>query len=278
MHSHPFFSIITATKNAAITLPRLLQSLARQSCRDFELIVQDALSTDNTLALATTWRDRLPFLSAVSESDTGIYDAWNKALPRVRGTWTLFLGADDRLAAPDTLAAVARSLDSLPESVIYAAGNQVYVTLDECPIHSQQPCDLDIFTHLADTPVPHSALFHRSSLFAEYIFDTSYYILGDYDFICRTLHSDDSICNLHMDITSMYLGGTTTSPQHMLAARRELDRLRQRYFPPLSGPQRVTAALKTALVHASYKVLGNAGAARLLNALRRFRHMPPTWG
>ena len=45
----PFFTIITATYNTAATLPRLLDSLAEQTCRDFALIIQDGASTDDTV-------------------------------------------------------------------------------------------------------------------------------------------------------------------------------------------------------------------------------------
>jgi glycosyltransferase involved in cell wall biosynthesis len=55
----PFFTIITATYNAAATLPRLLDSLAAQTCRDFELVIQDGASTDATAAIAEAYRERL---------------------------------------------------------------------------------------------------------------------------------------------------------------------------------------------------------------------------
>ena len=85
----PLFTIITAAYNAAATLPRLLDSLAGQTCRDFELIIQDGASKDDTVAMAESYRHKLPALSLASEPDTGIYDAWNKALSRVRGEWVL---------------------------------------------------------------------------------------------------------------------------------------------------------------------------------------------
>ena len=85
-------TIITATYNATATLPRLLESLATQTCQDFELIIQDGASKDDTVAVAESYRHRLPALSLASEPDTGIYDAWNKALSRVRGEWVLVFG------------------------------------------------------------------------------------------------------------------------------------------------------------------------------------------
>src|SRR5688500_8811110 len=93
----PRFSIITSTFNAAAALPSTAQSLARQTCRDFEWIVMDAASRDGTAEVARGFGELVTTL--VSEPDRGIYDAWNKALPRLRGEWVLFLGAGDSLFA-----------------------------------------------------------------------------------------------------------------------------------------------------------------------------------
>ena len=119
----PFFSIITATYDAAIPLPGLLESLADQRCRDFELVLQDGHSTDNTVALVESYRHRLPSLKLQSTPDTGIYDAWNRALDRVAGQWVLFLGADDALAGPDVLDVVAKKLIDAPSGLLYASGD-----------------------------------------------------------------------------------------------------------------------------------------------------------
>ena len=120
--SVPFFTIITATRNAAAALQRLLDSLAGQTCRDFELVLQDGASTDGTTAVAEACRGRLPALVVASEPDAGIYDAWNKALQRAAGEWILFLGADDRLAAEDTLARCKERLAGIGPEKVFAAG------------------------------------------------------------------------------------------------------------------------------------------------------------
>ena len=91
----PFFTIITSTYNAAATLPRLLDSLASQTCRDFNWIVQDGASSDATIQIVEQYRDRLPEVLADSGKDSGIYDAWNKAIDRWQdkmGEWVLFFG------------------------------------------------------------------------------------------------------------------------------------------------------------------------------------------
>ena len=88
-------SVLTATYNAAEHLPRLMESLNAQTDRDFQWIVIDGGSQDETLAqlrdagnLVSHWQ---------SESDFGIYHALNKAIGLATGTYYLVVGADDLL-------------------------------------------------------------------------------------------------------------------------------------------------------------------------------------
>lgn len=96
----PSISIITVTFNAGAPLLTLIDSLRAQSDRNFEWIVVDGASTDETIDLlkasdiVVTW---------VSEPDFGIYDALNKAIRLSTGEYYLVLGADDKLL-PDAIA------------------------------------------------------------------------------------------------------------------------------------------------------------------------------
>lgn len=93
-------SIITATYNAAPVLPRLIESLRAQADRDFEWIVVDGASTDDTLAILAAAGDVVT--TFISEHDFGIYDALNKGLKTASGDYYLVLGADDSLY-PDAI-------------------------------------------------------------------------------------------------------------------------------------------------------------------------------
>ena len=104
----PRITVIIAVRNGAATLQRALDSVFEQTYADTELIVMDGASTDATPAIVERNAARIGYW--VSEPDTGIYDAWNKALGHVTGDWICFLGADDRLHAPDVLERVAAAL------------------------------------------------------------------------------------------------------------------------------------------------------------------------
>lgn len=86
-------SVITATFNASSTLPHLIESLRMQTDRDFEWVVVDGLSEDNTIELVKSAHDLHPVV--ISEEDFGIYDALNKGVKSAKGDYYIVIGADD---------------------------------------------------------------------------------------------------------------------------------------------------------------------------------------
>lgn len=81
MESAPLISVITITFNAEKELPVTMKSVARQTFRDFEHLIIDGASTDNTLKIAREVRQT----RILSEPDRGLYDAMNKGLHMARG-------------------------------------------------------------------------------------------------------------------------------------------------------------------------------------------------
>ena len=219
MPDTPFFTIITATFNASATLPRLLDSLSSQTCRDFNLVVQDGASTDTTMEVVTRYSDNLPEILADSCRDGGIYDAWNKAIARWHnklGEWILFLGADDALAAPNVLTVIKELLISCPETAIYAAGGLTF--RDYKKGISQVTCaSSDTATKFRQRfygmPLAHSALFHRRCVFLHMRFDTSFKICGDYDFVLRTWKTVPQLHPLPVLVCIMAAGGISSDPR-----------------------------------------------------------------
>ena len=102
----PKFSIITVTYNAEKTLERTLQSVASQTCQDYEHLIIDGASTDGTVSLARQYQQET---AVVSEPDYGLYDAMNKAIGLARGDFLCFLNAGDKLHNADTLMLIANA-------------------------------------------------------------------------------------------------------------------------------------------------------------------------
>lgn len=115
-------TVVTVTRNAALVLPGLIESLRAQTDRDFEWVVVDGASTDGTTEIIESAGDLVS--KRISEPDCGIYDAMNKAVRAAGGDYYLVCGADDRLAA-DAIENYRKCLVQQPGSDIIVAGVRV---------------------------------------------------------------------------------------------------------------------------------------------------------
>ena len=97
-------SIIIPTYNSASVLPKALESIVGQTFTDWEVLVMDGVSTDDTLKVAKSYNDSR--IRIYSEPDKGIYDAMNKGIKKAHGEWLYFLGSDDWLMNENALSDV----------------------------------------------------------------------------------------------------------------------------------------------------------------------------
>lgn len=222
------FSIIMATMNAEKYLARALRSICGQTCTDYEVILQDGGSTDASATIAAGFGERVLWKS---ENDSGIYDAWNRALARVRGDWVIFLGADDMLLQNDVLERADTVLRDLPEEVSFAYGDLTIGT-DERPELLIRRSLRAVYTIMLNTMgLPFPATFIRSALFAEQRFDAHFRIAGDYDLAARCL-TKDNVARLPLAVSYMENGGISQSDAFGAALREEREQiLRSRILP-----------------------------------------------
>ena len=119
-------SIITATFNSGRTVADTLESVLAQDYSDYELIVKDGGSRDNTLDICRSYEARFEGrLRIISEPDRGIYDAMNQGIAAATGDVVGILNSDDFYTANDILSTVAAefaahsSLDAVYGDVHY---------------------------------------------------------------------------------------------------------------------------------------------------------------
>ena len=114
---NPKVSIIIATFNAAKTLSIAMNSVMKQTFQDWECIIVDGASKDNTVEIVKSYVNRDSRFRYISEPDKGIYDAFNKGWKMAKGEWIYYLGADDEVL-PNAFIELFKSDMSLFE-VIY---------------------------------------------------------------------------------------------------------------------------------------------------------------
>jgi len=167
-----FFSIIIPTYNSGRTLSIAIESILRQDFTNYEVLIIDACSTDNTLQIANDFNDSR--IKILSEPDKGIYDAMNKGIKLAKGQWLYFLGSDDVLFDNEVLQKVEAFILLNKVDVVYG------------DVHSSRFGGL-YDGEFDDEKINNKNICHQSIFFTKFVFkktglfDLYFSILADWD-------------------------------------------------------------------------------------------------
>ena len=109
----PRVSVVIPTYNRAWSLVDALQSVQTQTYTNYELIVVDDGSTDNTARLLDAWEG----ITVLNQEQRGVSAARNRGVRAAQGEFIAFLDSDDYWL-PDKLSAQVRYFDDKPETLI----------------------------------------------------------------------------------------------------------------------------------------------------------------
>ncbi len=113
-----FFSIVMPLYNKELSVSRAVHSVLGQSHSDFELLIVDDGSTDNSLEVARRFQD--PRIRVLTKVNGGASSARNLAIENASGEFVAFLDADDEWRA-DFLEKMVRLIDVYPQAVLYSS-------------------------------------------------------------------------------------------------------------------------------------------------------------
>ncbi len=208
MDGRPLISVITITFNAADTLPVTMASVGEQTFKDFEHIVVDGASTDDTIILAR--RLGKEGLRIISEPDNGLYDAMNKGLKKARGRYLIFLNSGDRFHSPESLKAYADAIAERNPDIIYGDTDIVDIEGNRIgPRHLSAPDILTVDSFSEGMLICHQAFMVKKDIVP--LYDTDYRYSADYDWCIRCIKASragDRV-NLHQ-VTIDYLADGLT--------------------------------------------------------------------
>lgn len=129
---YPFITILTPTYNRASLLPRLFDSLLRQTSKDFEWIVVDDGSTDDTREVVANLKEKcggaFP-MGYVYKANGGKHMAINIGAERARGE-LLFIADSDDLLTDDALETVENSWHDISDDKSFAGIAGLDITMD----------------------------------------------------------------------------------------------------------------------------------------------------
>lgn len=113
------FTVFTPTYQRASSIHRVFDSLKTQTMRDFEWIVVDDGSTDNTRTLIESYREQADFpVTYIYQNHGGKHCAWNKAVTASQGEFFIIADSDDGFE-PQSLARFLEMWNTIPEPERY---------------------------------------------------------------------------------------------------------------------------------------------------------------
>lgn len=183
----PFFSIITASYNSGKTIEETILSVLSQSFTDFEFIIVDGKSSDNTMEIVESYlpkfQEKNIVFKYISEKDRGIYDAWNKGIKLSKSNWISFLGSDDEYL-PNALERYFYHLKQATDSNYISS--KVELINKNKEVLNVIGKAFEWNKVVRNMEIAQVGSFHHKQLFANVgLFNDDYKIVGDLEFYIR---------------------------------------------------------------------------------------------
>ena len=223
---NPLISVVTVCYNSAKTIEPTIKSVLAQTYQNYEYLIIDGCSTDNTLEIVEKYRSEFgDRLRVVSEKDTGIYNAMNKGVLKSKGVLIGLLNSDDYYS-PDTLKLVAEKYEEEQYPLIVINGDMVRIS----------EMGEEVFRYrFNEENVKRKQCFGHPSMFAARavydkigLYDESYKLAADGDWQYRA-HDDDEVKYVlcHEVFNHMREGGASDNPKYRWVWFKELSRMKK---------------------------------------------------
>ena len=216
-------SIVTAVMNNAAQIEETMLSVLSQDYPDVEYIVIDGASTDGTLDIIRRYSDRLT--AVVSEPDGGIYQAMNKGIRRATGDIVGIINSGDWYY-PGAFRRVVSSFAGKPLDNSIFWGDVMYERLGR--VKGFRPLKVKIGAF-----APHPSMFVPRQVYERIgMYDESFRLLGDYDFMYRAVNRFGVEVIYLPELIAFYREGGLSDRRVAECLRDEL-RVKIRYGQPV---------------------------------------------
>jgi len=218
-------SIATITYNSSSTLKETILSVINQDYPNIEYIIKDGGSTDETINIAETFRNKIHRI--VSEKDAGLYDALNKAIDLCTGEIIGFIHSDDILIDHSVISEIANIFEKEKCDGLYA--NLYYVNRFDTSkiIRKWNSGKYKDGMFLSGWMPPHPTFFVKKECYENFgKFNLQLKSAADYELMLRFIHKNKiKISYLDNYIIKMRAGGQSNiNLRNRLLANKE-DRM-----------------------------------------------------
>lgn len=221
-------TIITVCYNEERNIARTIESVLMQTSDNFEYIICDGKSKDNTVQIAKRYQpdfeNKGVSFKIYSEADKGIYDAMNKGINRASGRYIWFVNSGDWLVCADAVERFAECVENNSIPAVYFAD---FFFVEN---HMRRQCVCNIENIKRYMSLGHPSLISRTDLMRERRFDLGYRIAADYYFVLGLFM--DKFEFQKIDFAATYFMTDGVSSTSKVATEEEVKRIHDFYGLP----------------------------------------------
>ncbi|WJS95130.1 glycosyltransferase [Flavobacterium johnsoniae] len=208
-------SIITINRNNAEGLKKTIQSVVCQLYKEFEFIVIDGASTDESKQIIIDHEKHISYW--VSEKDKGIYNAMNKGISKATGDFVLFLNSGDSLLEDKDI--LEKVVLNLQKTAVYYA--PIYLENNETTKHLvEYPKRIDEKFAFTNTLCQQAIIYH-SSVFHNNFFDESLKFISDWKMHFSLFKNKIEFIHFNVPFALYDINGLTSKGETKYNAHRE---------------------------------------------------------
>ncbi len=225
-----FFSIITVCKNEEKRITRTIGSIREQTYKDYEHIIIDGKSSDNTLEVLDSWKEETD-ATVISERDSGIYNAMNKGIGLSHGKYIYFLNAGDIFADDHVLERIHGELAD--EKTDFWAGAFYSKSHTDCEkIYPLSPEE----AFAKGNGYVHQTVFAKKNTLASG-FDEKYRIHADLEWEYRVYFGNYNFKISNILVSVFDVNGISGQAATLKERFEELDKIWKEYCPAVYNEQ-----------------------------------------
>jgi glycosyltransferase involved in cell wall biosynthesis len=221
-------SIITINYNEKEGLRKTIESVVNQTFSDFEYIVIDGNSSDGSKDIIEEYNDKITY--AVSEPDSGIYNAMNKGIRAAKGDYLLFMNSGDSFFEKDTLAKAEKLIDG-GYGIYY--GDLIYYNKRKKKFENWIFPNTLTLGFFIENSLPHQGSFIKRSLFDSIsMYNENLKIASDWEFfIIAVCIERVSYKHIGIVISEYDFTGISSDPKNYHLVHSEKQLTYDKYFP-----------------------------------------------
>jgi glycosyltransferase involved in cell wall biosynthesis len=202
MNGKFFFSVITITLNSEKTIQKTIESVLQQKFNNYEYIIIDGASSDNTLKIIKKYEKSLKFYS---QKDKNIADAMNKGILRSSGKWIHILNSDDLYVDKNCLYNASKLL--INNRLNYF---QMFFADLNYVIRSKNNWTYNFLTPYFKACIPHpSMIVSRDQYDKIGYYNDNFYLTADHDLTLRLLKNNYKPIKHNFPLTIKRDGGVS---------------------------------------------------------------------